>query len=210
MQHGWPQQHDDCFAPYFCVLHELSIKQGVLLWDSRVIIPLVLRQALLQELHSCHVGTSRIKLVARSDFWRPSLDADIVAMCATCSICQEQASTPAKEPLPPWVFPSKPFERVHVDFAGYNNRFFFLLVGVYSKWLEVFDMGRDSTTSRTVSCLGEVISRFGIPQIIVSDNRPQFTSSEFQSFCAQNGIQHKRSLSYHPAYNGQVEQMVRE
>ena len=73
-----------------------------------------------------------------------------------------------------------------------------------------FDMGRDSTTSRTVSCLGDVISRFGIPQIIVSDNGPQFTSSEFQSFCAQNGIQHKRSPPYHPASNGQVERMVRE
>ena len=29
--HGWHQQHDDCFAPYFRVLHELSIEQGVLL-----------------------------------------------------------------------------------------------------------------------------------------------------------------------------------
>ena len=71
-------------------------------------------------------------------------------------------------------------------------------------------MGRDSTTSRTVSCLGEVISRFGTPQIIVSDNGPQFTSSEFESFSAQNGIQHKRSPPYYPASNGQVERMVRE
>ena len=70
-------------------------------------------------------------------------------------------------------------------------------------------MGRDSTTSCTVSCLGEVISRFGIPQIIVSDNGSQFTSSEFEFFCAQNDIQHKRSPPYRPASNGQMERMVR-
>ena len=157
VQHGWPQQHDDCFAPYYRVRHELSIEQGVVLGNKRVIIPLVLRQALLQELHSCHVGTIRRKPVARSYFWWPSLDAGVVAMCASCSICQEQVSTPAKEPLHPWVFPSKPFERVHMDFAEYNHRFYFLLLDAYSKWLEVFDMGRDSTTSHTVSCIGEVI-----------------------------------------------------
>ena len=69
-------------------------------------------------------------------------------------------------------------------------------------------MGYNSTTSRTVSCIGEVISCFGMPQKIVSDNGPQFTSSE--SFCGQNGIQHKRSPPYYPASNGQVERMVRE
>ena len=188
----------------------LSIEQGVILWNNRVIIPLVLRQALLQELHFCHVGTSRRKPVARSYFWWPSLDAGVVAMCASCSICQEQASTPAKEPLHPWVFPTKPFERVHMDFAEYNHRFYFLLVDAHFRWLDVFDMGRDSTTSRTVSCIGEVISRFGIPQIIFSDNGPQFISSEFKSFCTQNGIQHKCSLPDHPASNGQVERMVGE
>ena len=142
VQHSWPQ-HDDCFAPYFRVRHELSIEQGVLLWNNRVIIPLVLRQALLQELHSCHVGTNRRKPAARSYFWWPSLDTGVVAMCA-----------PAKKPLHPWVFPSKPFKRVHMDFAEYNHRFYFLLVDAYSKGLKGFDMGRDSTTSRTVSCIG--------------------------------------------------------
>ena len=44
---------------------------------------------------------------------------------------------------------------------------------------------------------------------IVRDNRPQFTLSEFESFCAQNGIQHKHSPHYNPASNGQVAQMVR-
>ena len=148
-----------------------------------------------------------MKSVARSFFWWPNLDADIVSMCASCGICQEQASTSTKEPLHPWVFPDRPFERVQIDFAEYNHRFYFILVDAYSKWLEVFEMGRDSTTSRTISCLTEVISRFGIPQIIVSDNGPQFTSSEFESFCVQNGIHHKRTPPYHPASNGLVERM---
>ena len=104
LQHGWPQHHDDRLTPYFRIRQELSMEQGVILWNNRVVIPSVFQSSMLQELHSCHVGTSRMKSVARSFFWWPNLDADIVSMCASCGICQEQASTPSKEPLHPWFF----------------------------------------------------------------------------------------------------------
>ena len=37
---------------------------------------------------------------------------------------------------------------------------------------------------------------------------PRFTSSEFQVFCAQNGIRHRTSSPYKPSTNGQAEKVV--
>ena len=42
----------------------------------------------------------------------------------------------------------------------------------------------------------------------MSDNGPQFTAEEFQSFLRANGIHHRRSAPYHPATNGLAERFV--
>ena len=76
-----------------------------------------------------------------------------------------------------------------------------------SKYPEVVKM--DTTArSATISVLREVFSRQGLPEILVSDNGPQFTSSEFQEFCAQNRIRQRTSSPYKPSTNGQAENVV--
>ena len=47
-----------------------------------------------------------------------------------------------------------------------------------------------------------------IPERLVSDNRPQFTSSEFATFMKRNGIKHILVAPYHPRSNGQAERVV--
>ena len=210
LRDGWLFPVEESLKPFYRIRDELSIECGCLLWGMRVAIPVVFRRSLLRELHSCHFGASRMKSVARGFFWWPGMDAAIVEMCQCCELCQSHAKRPEKEPTHQWIYPSKPFERIHVDFAEFDHRMYLLIVDAYSKWLEVFEMGRDCTSSRTVSSLLQVISRFGIPQILVSDNGPQFVSKEFELFCQQNGIIHKRSPPYHPASNGQVERLVQE
>ena len=50
-----------------------------------------------------------------------------------------------------------------------------------------------------------IICRFGIPRILVSNNRKQFDNSAFRGFCLELGIKNHYSLSAHPQANGQVE-----
>ena len=68
---------------------------------------------------------------------------------------------------------------------------FLLVVDAFSKWPFVFDLGCEASTTKTVLCLLEVLDKFGIPDVIVSDNGPQFTSHEFRVFREQNGIGHR-------------------
>ena len=53
-----------------------------------------------------------------------------------------------------------------------------------------------------------IFSVFGLPEQLVSDNGPQFTSNEFAISLRSNGIKHFKSASYHLSTNGAVERLV--
>lgn len=136
------------------------------------------------------------------------MDLQIENIVKTCNNCASAARTPVKVPLASWSSPTKPWERLHIDYAGpINGEYYFLLVDSYSKWPEIYPT-TSITASKTVEILAEILARFGIPDAIVSDNGTQFTSEIFQSFCTSNGITHLRSSPFYPSSNGQAERFV--
>ena len=66
-----------------------------------------------------------------------------------------------------------------------------------------------TTFERTINELRQLFSSFGLPDQLVSDNGPQFVSTEFSEFLRLNGIKHFRSAPYHPATNGQWRDMFK-
>ena len=210
LKYGWPTEISETLKPLYQRRDQLTIEAGCLIWNHRTVIPVVFRRDLLQELHSVHLGTSRMKAVARSYFWWPGLDQDIEVIVSACQLCQETASRPASDITHQWIYPNKPFERVHADFAEFNGRHYLIVVDAFSKWPEVYQMQKDTSATATVYSLLSYIASFGIPQVLVTDNGPQFTSKVFQTFCQENGIVHKCSPPYHPATNGQAERFVQE
>ena len=69
--------------------------------------------------------------------------------------------------------------------------------------------GPATTAARTITVLRNVFASHGLPEQIVSDNGPQFTSSEFAEFTKLNAIKHVRVSPYHPASIGEAERFVR-
>ena len=205
----WPVTIDRDLQPYKDRENELSVCQGCLIWGNRVIIPPSLRSQVLRELHEGHLGIVRTKALARSYVWWPNLDKDIENHCASCETCLQTRSSPQTATVHPWSFPSAPWTRIHVDFAGPIDGFMFLIcVDSYSKWPEIIKM-RSITSANTIRALRSIFCRFGLPRQIVSDNGRQFVSSEFRSFLKDNGIRQITSAPYHPASNGLAERFVR-
>ena len=65
-----------------------------------------------------------------------------------------------------------------------------------------------TTATQTVAVLRKMFAANGLPEQLVSDNRPQIVSGEFASFCQFNGIKHIRVSLYHPSTNGLAERFI--
>lgn len=116
---------------------------------------------------------------------------------------------PVKTTLSSWPVPPSAWHRVHVDFAGpVNKNMFFIMVDAFSKWPEIFRMPAAITSAATIKVIREVCGRFGSMDVLVSDNKPQFTSEKFAVFCRGEDIRHIRTPPYHPQSNGQCERFV--
>ncbi|XP_033733620.1 uncharacterized protein K02A2.6-like [Pecten maximus] len=199
---------DDVFKPYRNRETELTCHQNCVMWGNRVVVPETLRTTVLEELHDGHLGIIRMKNLARSYVWWPNIDSNIEQMCKSCVGCQTTSNMPKAAPVHPWDWPTTPWDRLHVDFAGpFMDSMFLIVVDSHSKWPEVYPM-KSTTTSLTIEKLRILFSQYGIPRQLVSDNGPQFTSKEFEMFMKQNGIRHITSAPYHPRTNGLAERFV--
>ena len=208
LKKGWPKRVPEPLQPFWHRRWELTEEGGCVLWGFRVVVPSKLQQKVLGMLHETHMGIVRMKSIARSYVWWPGIDRDIETMVKACEECQAVKSAPAKTPLHPWVWPPKPWQRIHIDYAGpFRGRMFLLIVDAHSKWPEVREVG-STTSAKTIEVLRQLFSVFGLPEQLVSDNGPQFASDDFAVFLRQNGVKHLRTAPYHPASNGAAERLV--
>lgn len=97
---------------------EFALQNGSILRGNRVVIPHTLRKRILEELHAVHFGVVKMKALARSYCWWPNISSEIEEMAKNCSKCNESKNDPPKALIHPWEPATKPFERVHVDYAG--------------------------------------------------------------------------------------------
>ena len=208
VQFGWPEHCLADLKSFNKDKLELSTLNGCIIYGSRVLIPSQGRQQILAELHQGHPGVNRMKGLARMYFWWPGLTKDIEKMVKGCAKCQENQSNPAVAPLEPWTWPTRPWARVHVDYAGpFMNSMSFIVTDAYSKWVEIKKTS-STTSTATIQMLRTIFTHYGLPSTLVSDNGTCFTSQEFEDFLKVNGIQHIKTAPYHPQSNGLAERMV--
>ena len=209
VQFGWPDKVPDALLAYHVRREELSLQDGCLLWGSRVVVPPQGRQLLLKVLHAGHPGVCSMKRLARGYLWWPGLDAEVEKLVAGCGSCQQYRPREREVPMSPWSFPSRPWERVHVDYAGpFEGRMLLIVVDAFSKWIDVH-ITSSTAASVTIDRLRQTFATHGLPAVIVSDNASSFTGEEFETFARRNGIRHMLSPPRHPASNGQAEAAVK-
>ena len=75
----------------------------------------------------------------------------------------------------------------------------YLLVAVdkFTKWIEANPVTSQDATS-AVDFIKSIVFRFGVPNIIITDNGSNFTLAEFGDYCKELGIQLNFALVAHP------------
>ncbi|XP_049279424.1 uncharacterized protein K02A2.6-like [Anopheles funestus] len=196
-------------AGYKAPESKYNLVANCLLFELRFVIPCIFRPSILKDLHSAHIGMVKMKALARSYVYWPGIDTDIEKLAKACGECAQTASSPPKYNQHHWEYPSNPWDRVHVDYAGpVAGAMLLVVVDAHSKWTEV-RVTHSTTTAATIAILDDLFASYGAPVTVVTDNGPQFVSEEFKTFLQRSGVKwHKTSAPYHPATNGQAERYV--
>ena len=188
------------------VRESLTVTDGFLLYNQRIVVSESLQQDTLTKLHAGHQGIRRCRLRAQSSVWWPNLSTQIQNLIQNCPTCL-QHQTPYKEPMLSSELPDYPWQKVGSDLFELKGVHYLLVVDYFSRFVEISKMS-STTSASIISALKSIFSRYGIPMIFISDNGPQYASTEFKEFSQTYNFQHLTSSPYYPQGNGLAERMV--
>ncbi|KAK3563812.1 hypothetical protein QTP86_000837, partial [Hemibagrus guttatus] len=189
---------------------------------DRSFVPQLFRQQVMQWVHeapsSGHPGIHRSTQLTRRRFWWPSLGSDVeeyVLACPTCAQSRTSRHLPEGllEPLP---IPRHPWSHLSVDFltdlpdsGGFTA--VMVVVDRFSKGCRLIPLDGLPTAMQTADAMFQHVFRnFGLPEDIVSDRGPQFTSRVWGALFGRLGIGVSLSSGYHPQSNGKAERLNQE
>ena len=90
---------------------------------------------------------------------------------------------------------------VATDLFELHGQHYLLMVDYFSRYPEVSKLST-TTSAAVIATMKGVFARYEIPEVVRSDNGPQYSSHEFASFADSYGFQHSTSSPYFPQSNG--------
>ena len=183
------------------------MENGLVLKGHRLIVPESLRTQMLSLVLQRHMGTEKCLLRAKDCMFSPGISKDIKELISNCSTCIKYAKQQPKERLLQYNLPSFPWQRLGSDLFHYNGCQYLLVADYFSKFPVIRKLST-TTTSAIIHHLRSILAEHGIPEELVTDNGPQYSSHEFKKFCSEWGITHTTSSPLYPQSNGFSERMV--
>ena len=210
VHHGWPEYPNECpqdLREFWNFREDLSVENGLVLKRHRLVIPSRLRPQMLQIIHQGHMGTEKCLLKAKESLFWPGISRDIKELTANCATCIQFSKQQPKEALCPHSVPSFPWQKLGCDLFDYQGAQYLLVADYYSKY-PILRKLNSTTSAAIINHLKSIFAEHGIPESLVTDNGPQYSSREFAAFCDHWGINHITSSPLYPKSNGFIERMV--
>ena len=139
-----------------------------------------MRLQILDCIHTVHLGLTKCRSRACTSVWWPGLSTQIGELITRCHTCAKEQPTP-REPLMSSSFPARPWERVATDLYDFQGRKYIIVVDYYSRWFDIKELSDESSHS-VIKALKEVFATHGIPDVIMSDYGPQYSTEAFRQF----------------------------
>lgn len=114
----------------------------------------------------------------------------------------------------PFTIPERRFGHLYVDLVGSlpssdGCEYILQAIDRHTRWLEAYPLANMSAHVVAERLVSQWFSRFGIPDIVTTDQGRQFESELFSSLSQTYGFRHIRTSPYHPQANGLVERLHR-
>ena len=181
---GWPEKKEQVpiqVRDFWNYREEISLHNGILFKNQRVIVPKAMRPEILFEDPLSHQGVASCLRKARDIVFWPRMSADIKDQVEKCSVCAEFQAKNASQPMLSHQIPDRPWSKIATDLFTLHSKNYITVVDYFSDFIEVSEL-QDTTSTSVIKALKEQFSRHGIPDTVVSDNGSQFSSQEFHEF----------------------------
>ncbi|XP_040198331.1 uncharacterized protein LOC120931186 [Rana temporaria] len=185
------------------------------LWTvgTRPCLPRALYPAVVQWAHGpTHLSKTLMNSLINKHYVAPGITTLTNQYCKSCHTCL--ACNPGRlEKTPPKhsVRPLYPFQRIQIDHIQMpkSGRFEYALVVVdmFSGWPEAYPVANQTAKTTAKKLLLEVVCRFGVPEVIESDQGPAFTATITKEIWKALGTTLAFHTPYHPQSSGKVERM---
>ena len=208
---GWPDSksevHESVQA-YYDFRDELTVQDQLVFKGPLLVVPAVMRKEMMAVAHATHIGTEGCIRRARESMYWPRMSTELKEYISKCDICLAHRATPGKEPLLQHEFVGRPWSKVSTDLCELQGRTLLVVCDYYSNFIEVESINK-VTTCGVTKALKAMFSRYGVPDVLVSDNGPQFDSAEFATFSKTWGFKRVTSSPRYPQSNGKAENAVK-
>jgi transposase InsO family protein len=215
---------------YWRQWERLKIDNGLLYrrWDSldgthhhyQLIPPKSYRNELIQEAHTGitggHLGIKKTEdQLQRRAYWY-QWGTDVRRFCQQCpKCCTYHRGNPPKQGALQVTKVGEPLERLAIDLTGPHptsrsgNIYILTTIDLFTKWAEAIPLRNKEAITVARALFDVVISRFGLPMQLLSDNGKEFENSLMIELCRLLGVEKLRTTAYKPSTNGAVERFHR-
>ena len=188
--------------------------------DDQLIVPFELKERAIFHAHDSvtagHLGCKRTKAKLSQHYYWYNMREDVSLYVKRCDICARDKK-PNKTPRAPMgtITTGAPWDVVAIDFTGpfpvteRGNRYILVLTDHFSKYTEVIAVPNQTAEECASRILSDIISRWGAPLSIHSDQGTTFESKVFKELCKALQIRKTRTSARNPRGNGQVERFNR-
>ena len=166
-------------------------------------VPEELAPTLVSKTHQAtHLGHDKLEELIRK-YLVPHLSSLCGKESQSCTACSQVSDASRHRQKPPGIQPkgTLPFEHLEVDLTEMkphrHYRCLLVMVCTFSGWVEAFPTWTERASEVAWCLLREIVSRFGLPTSIGSDNDPAFVADLVQVSKTLN-IKWKLHTAYRP------------
>ena len=207
-KNGWPHKSrvPDNLKQYCEIQSELSVCNDLLLRNSCIVVPKSLQKQTLEKIHHGHQGIQKCRSRANTAVWWPAMSSQINTMVKSCVECSKHVRVNC-EPMISTPLPEYPWQVVGSDLFHHKGTTYLLVVDYFSRYPEISKLST-TTSQGIINALRPIFARHGVPEILRSDNGPQYASQEMTEFSVAYGFQQITSSPHYPKSNGLAERTV--
>ena len=186
----------------------LTVQNELVFKGQLLVVPAALRKELMAVVHSSHIGVEGCIRRARDTLYWPRMATELREYISKCDVCLGNRTGEAKKHSYSTKWRPVPLSKVAADLRELDNRTLLVISDYYSNFTEVARL--NTVTSRNViKEMKAVFAKYGMPDVLVTDNGPQFASGEFAVFAKTWMFKHITLSPYHPQSNGKAENAVK-